>query len=387
MVTRKKGNVRRKKKSASRKRNASRKRLIKMLFGGDKPIRLDGFKMFTTPDEAIASGTTKNIYLPGEDNAEMNNLVLIEVELDPDSDLNEYNNIHLEYLMLEQFYKQNEHSAIQVSNWTEYPATNPTMIRYLAEKCPLNLEGANEATLLKNHMVELNTTALKAFFDKLMGVAIFELPSGVNYINNKIFTQTIFPTNPTVLELAESTLKANNTVLNIDCKPPNFCYYTNNGEFEIKKLDIGVDFLICVDIDIDSEATIIDKHRSSVNRERTEFVTTDIAKCYVFLFNCMYIHMYGMGEDGKEAFKNAMKAVSEHYVNIDSLKKMKDNKLLQYMFTHYFPQKELRDRYFSQKELRDRYTPNTVNEYMTWFISDGLKQALKANRPTRRPRM
>ena len=88
--------------------------------------------------------------------------------------------------------------------------------------------------------------------------------------------------------------------------------------------------------------------------------------------------MYGMGEDGKEAFKNAMKAVSEHYVNIDSLKKMKDNKLLQYMFTHYFP----------QKELRVRYTATiTVNEYMTWFISDGLKQALKANRPTRRPRM
>ena len=357
MVTRKKGNVRRKKKSASRKRNASRKRLIKMLFGGDKPIRLNGFKMFTRPDEAIASGATKNIYSTG-----MDNLVLIEVELDPDSDLNEYNNIHLEYLMLEQFYKQNPQSAIQVSNWTEYPVANPPMIRYLAEKCPLNLEGANEATLLKNHMVELNTAALKAFFDKLMGVAIFELPSGVDYKNNKISTNYIENVRPRVLiQEKEYNLEENKIVLNIDCKPPNFCYYTNNGEFEIKKLDIGVDFLIRVDID--GEATDIDKLRSSVNTTNTEFVTGDIAKCYVFLFNCMFIHMYGMGG---EAFKNAMKAVSEHYVKIDYLKKMKDNRLLQYMFTHYFPQKEIDKRYNT-----------TVNIYMTWFISEELKTALQ----------
>lgn len=367
MVTRKKGNVRRKKKSASRKRNASRKRLIKMLFGGDKPIRLNGFKMFTRPDEAIASGATKNIYSTG-----MDNLVLIEVELDPDSDLNEYNNIHLEYLMLEQFYKQNPQSAIQVSKWTEYPVANPPMIRYLAEKCPLNLEGANEATLLKNHMVELETDDLKAFFDKLMDVAIFKLPSGVDYINNKISAYYIENVRPRVLiQEKEYNLEENKIVLNVDCKPPNFCYYTNNGEFEIKKLDIGVDFLIRVDID--GEATDIDKLRSSVNTTNTEFVTRDIAKCYVFLFNCMFIHMYGMGG---EAFKNAMKAVSEHYVNIDSLKKMKDNRLLQYMFTHYFP----------QKILGERYT-TTVNAYMTWFISDDLKRALKDSRHPRRSRM
>ena len=68
--------------------------------------------------------------------------------------------------------------------------------------------------------------------------------------------------------------------------------------------------------------------------------------------------MYGMGEEGKVALKNAMKAVSEHYVNIDSLKKMKDNQLLQHMFTHYFPQKIL-----------DRYKTGDVDEYMTWFIN------------------
>lgn len=285
----------------------------------------------------------------------MDNLVLIEVELDPDSDPTEYNNIHLEYLMLEQFYKQDKQSAIKVSNWTEYNNRRGQIIeiRYLAEKCPLNLKREKEATLLKNHMVTLKTDDLKAFFDKLMGVAIFKLPKEVDYESNMISTQTIFPTDPTVLQLAESTLKANNTVLNVDCKPANFCYYTNNGEFEIKKLDIGVDFLIRVDID--DKATDIDKHRSSVNREITAFVTTDIAKCYVFLFNCMFIYMYGTGD---EAFKNMMKNVSHHYVNEDSFEKMLQNGLLNYMFTHYFPNSEMTPRYNTD-----------VNEYMTWFIN------------------
>ena len=65
--------------------------------------------------------------------------------------------------------------------------------------------------------------------------------------------------------------------------------------------------------------------------------------------------MYGTGD---EAFKNMMKNVSHHYVNEDSFEKMLQNGLLNYMFTHYFPNSEMTPRYNTD-----------VNEYMTWFIN------------------
>ena len=357
MVTRNKNN-------ALRKRNLSRKILIKKLFGGDISDTLDGPIIFTRPDEPIASGTTKKVYSLKKI-IDIEDMLLIEVKFKKPKSKAEYNGIHLEYMILQQTQKLEPKvgSEIKVSNWTEYTKNgNIYMIRYLVETCPLNLANANISLFLKDYLRDKSNYQLKAYFDKLMTLAIFKLPMGIEYKNYSINMAYIYENQ---FYHHESTLVENTTVLNVDCKPPNFCYSNNNaGELEVKKLDIGVEFLIRVDPDIDTTDSIRENEGSSVNEGNTEFVNEKIAKCYVFLLNCMYIHIYS-GGDGV-TFKNTMKRISHYYyVTEENITQMLKHKLLNFMLTLYF-----------EENVRKIHNTSLEN-YITWFIKtpspDGSK--------------
>jgi len=313
-----------------------------MLFGGDISATLNGPITFMHQDNPIASGTTKLVYSITK--TMLKDMLLIKVST---SNYYEYKAIYLEYLMLEQIYKQNKQSAIRVSNWSEYKndKNKITEIRYLAEECKLNRE-VRETDILHHFLfvhnqMDMSDTILhqnraREYFNAVMNVAILKIPAGIEYTRYPISKMVSAEGENGSIKFSsseESFLIKDTTVLNIDCKPNNFCYIIDSGKLQARILDLGCNQLII--IKGFEDAGDLEKSRSSVNKYNTEFVNEEIAKCYVFLLNCLYVHKYGSGINWDSLLQILVK-ISPDYVKQDLFTKMLQNNLLKLMLVYYY---------------------------------------------------
>ena len=293
-----KKNTRKKRRNKQSKRDNRRRKLImKKMFGGVDDI-------YRGP--MVGKGSFKKVYTYNK-SPRIDDTLLVEIEIEKGytDTAGLVSDAKLEYMLLDQLYKQKASNVVKVEDLKESEYEEKIIISYVIEECGLNLEMKKEYKIFGNLLLSQDNDKIKEFFDQIINCSIFNLEqqlySGISRTN---------PLNK-------------NLYLNLDCKSANFCYQKTKDGTIVKVMDVGIEHLLPI----------------QVVEGQTSF--EEPAKLYVFILYCGLLIKYGhYTQEQKSILYGKMKLLSLNLFtsseNIQLLLSSVGNKLpTMRMLVHY----------------------------------------------------